>query len=179
MYVLTFSLIFFSSDWIWASMRIRICSLNWNSLSSSWSDFFYYGNTWNGKIWFSNVKKMPYANFIFFAIWIPSSNVYLLRFDTKLEKNIAGDICKIAKKYLPHFANGYILPFHFFAMIKEITSGILSFSSSCCTSAIFDVFKLFFKLTFAWLSLIQTWVWQDKRWFSIIEYNFWDLQSTL
>ena len=81
--------------------------------------FFYYGNTWNGKIWFSNVKKMPYANFIFFAIWIPSSNIYLLRFDTNLEKNIAGDICKIAKKYLPHFANGYILPFHFFCHDKR------------------------------------------------------------
>ena len=174
MYVLTFSLIFFSSDWIWASMRIRICSLNWNSLSSSRSDFIYYG-----KIWFANVKKTAICKYDFFAVWIPiPSNVYLLCFDTNFEKNIAGDICKIAK-YLSHFTNGYILPFHFFAMIKEITSGILSFSSSCCTSAIFDVFKLFFKLTFAWLSLIQTWVWQDKRWFSIIEYNFWDLQSTL
>ena len=63
-------------------------------------------------------KKCHMQILSFFAIWIPSSNVYLLRFDTNLEKNIAGDICEIAK-YLSHFGIGYILPFHFFCHDKR------------------------------------------------------------
>ena len=106
----------------------------------------------------------------FFAIWIP---MYLLCFDTLLE------IFAKWQNIWYIWQMGIFCHFIFFAMIKEITSGFFSFSSSCCTSAIFDVFKLFFKLTFAWLSLIQTWVCQAKIWFSNIEYYFWDLQSTL